>query len=467
MITRNATLALSQAVYRRLQAHLFPGDGLEAAALLLCASAHGRRRKFLVRDIVEVPYAACSRRTFDSISWPGEFVEMAIERAEAEGLAIFAAHSHPGGLFTFSNIDDTSDKLLMPALFHGTGRNCGSAIMIPSGALRARMYESASAPTPVDLITCAGDDLRLWWNTGATYLGPVASPMAFTSGMTDWLGRMSACVIGVSGTGSIVAEQLARLGFGEIILIDFDKIEERNLNRILNSAVADVESGVLKVDMFAEAVQRYRPECKVLGIPHSIATRDAVVAASEADVLYSCVDTAEGRHIADRMSAYFLMPLFDVGVSIPTRATASNERVIAEVCGRIDYVRPGGSTLRDRGVYDPAMLEAEYLARAAPEAHRRKVADGYLRGIEEQAPAVITLNMRAASACVMEFIARSFLFRHVANEDRARTIFTLSDGDEDFFAEREFAATAQFSVGAGLQEPLLGLPAFAKKRGQG
>ena len=59
--------------------------------------------------------------------------------------------------------------------------------------------------------------------------------MAFTSGMTEWLGRLSVCVIGVSGTGSIVAEQLARLGFGEIILIDFDKIEERNLNRILNS----------------------------------------------------------------------------------------------------------------------------------------------------------------------------------------------------------------------------------------
>ena len=49
-------------------------------------------------------------------------------------------------------------------------------------------------------------------------------PVAFTSGMTNWLGRLSACVIGVSGTGSIVAEQLARLGLGEIILIDFDKV---------------------------------------------------------------------------------------------------------------------------------------------------------------------------------------------------------------------------------------------------
>ena len=75
------------------------------------------------------------------------------------------------------------------------------------------------------------------WRDGGRSLPP---PMAFTSEMRAWLGRMSVCVIGVSGTGSIVAEQLARLGVGEIILIDFDKLEERNLNRILNSSLADI-----------------------------------------------------------------------------------------------------------------------------------------------------------------------------------------------------------------------------------
>jgi len=80
--------------------------------------------------------------------------------------------------------------------------------------------------------------------------------MAFTGAMRAWLGRMSVCVIGVSGTGSVVAEQLARLGVGEIILIDFDKLEERNLNRILNASPADI--GAYKVEMFAAAIRRYR-----------------------------------------------------------------------------------------------------------------------------------------------------------------------------------------------------------------
>jgi hypothetical protein len=289
-------------------------------------------------------------------------------------------------------------------------------------------------------------------------------PVAFTSGMTEWLRRLSVCVIGVSGTGSIVAEQLARLGFGEIIVIDFDKIESRNLNRILNATLADAKAGRLKVEMFASAVKLCRKDCDVRCVPESIATRDAVLAACEADILLSCVDTAEGRHIADRLAAYCAMPLFDLGVSIPTRTGSGDEREVAEVCGRIDYVFPGGSTLLDRGVYDAAMLEAEYLARTAPDAFHQKLADGYLRGIAEQAPAVITLNMRAASDAVMEFIARAFPFRHTPNSSHARTLFMLADGDVDVFAESDFTASGAYPVAAGLQEPLLGLPALGKPR---
>jgi hypothetical protein len=130
----------------------------------------------------------------------------------------------------------------------------------------------------------------------------------------------------------------------------------------------------------------------------------------------------------------------------------------------VDYVYPGGSSLMDRGVYDAALLEAEYLARTAPHALAKKIADGYLRGMAEEAPGVITLNMRAASACVIEFIARLFPFREFANEARARTLFMLAEGDEDVFAESQFRCGNLFPVAEGAAEPLLGLPALAAQR---
>jgi hypothetical protein len=387
---------------------------------------------------------------------------MAIDQAALRGGVVLAVHSHPGGLYAFSEVDNQSDHVLMGALRHGTERMAGSAIMIPGGAMRARIYENDHAAAPVDLVMTAGADIHTWWEAGATAAGPILPPMAFTSEMRNRLRLMSVCVIGVSGTGSIVAEQLARLGIGEIILIDFDKLEERNLNRILNSSLTDI--GSFKAEMFANAIRRYRPDCEIVPLPNSIATQEAVLAACEADVLFSCVDTAEGRHIADRLSAYFAMPLFDVGVAIPTEALPTGGRRIAEVYGRVDYVYPGGSSLMDRGVYDAALLESEYLARVAPAALSQKIADGYLRGMAEEAPGVITLNMRAASACVIEFLARMFPFRQIPNETRARSIFMLAEADEDIFPESHFIAGDRFPVALGVTDPLLGLPALAQRR---
>lgn len=458
MIARNATLVVSAPIQARLHSHLFPGNGLEAAALLLCRRTGQRRIKLLAFDLIEVLHAAC-RREADGITWPGEFVEAAIARADAEDLVIIAVHSHPAGALFFSSLDDESDGILMPAIFQGTNRLCGSAIMVPSGQMRARLHPDGTDPVAVDLVLQPGEDICLCWQDD------LARPMAFTSGMTDWLGRLSACVIGVSGTGSIVAEQLARLGFGEIILIDFDRIEPKNLNRILNSTLDDARSSALKVDICGAAIRRYRDSCEVLGVPRSIASRDAILAATDADFLFSCVDTGEGRHITDRIGAHFLMPLFDVGVSIPTCPSWQGEsRSIIEVCGRVDYVFPGASTLQDRNVYTAALLEAEYLAQAAPETYRRKLNDGYLQGAGEQAPAVISLNMRAASACVMEFIARVFPFRHDSNAKYARSIFTLCGGEEDFYPQDQFSACHSFALGAGAHEPLIGLPEFMGDR---
>lgn len=168
--------------------------------------------------------------------------------------------------------------------------------------------------------------------------------------------------------------------------------------------------------------------------------------------------------MADRISAYFAMPLFDVGVAIPTEAFRDGSRRIAEVYGRVDYVYPGGSSLMDRGVYDAALLETEYLARVAPQALLRKVADGYLRGMAEEAPGVITLNMRVSSACLIEFLARMFPFRQFPNETHARSIFMLAEGDEDTFAESQSTIGNRFPLALGVTDPLLGLPALAQPR---
>jgi glucose/arabinose dehydrogenase len=66
-------------------------------------------------------------------------------------------------------------------------------------------------------------------------------------------------------------------------------------------------------------------------------------------------------------------------VTIPTVVSADGVRRIAEICGRVDYVFPGGASLMQRGVYDGPLLEAEYLARVAPAVHMKRIYAGGVR----------------------------------------------------------------------------------------
>lgn len=454
-MTPTTNLTLTVSLHERVHRHLFPGDGLEAAAILLCSRTPGPRVRLLAHDAVLVPHGDCTQRNADYLVWPGMAIEDAIDRAEASDLSLVLIHSHPGGLFGFSQQDNDSDRLTMPGLFQALGPLHGTAVMTQDGAILGRLYRPDLTQIPIDLVSVPGDDLKWWWADKRF----AKRPMAFTSDTRDEMARLSACVIGVSGTGSVVAEQIARLGFGQVFLIDFDKLEERNLNRILNATLQGAKTEQAKVDAFAEAVARYRGDGVAVPLDASISSREAVLLASQADVIFSCVDTLDARHIADLVASSFLIPLFDVGVAIPTRK-AGESIAIADVCGRIDYVQPGGATLQDRGIYGPASLRAEYLSRASPNAHLEEIQAGYLKGIAEHAPSVISLNMRAASACVMEFIARAYPFRHGSNGDHARTEFSLAANDEDFTGEGAFKKQPNPNLGRGAIEPLLGLPSL-------
>lgn len=456
MIPR-ATLALTAAAHARLLAHLFPGDGKEAAAVLICTRVPGPRLRILVRDIIEVPHEACTTRTDRQLAWPGSYVEQAIDVAERDRHGILLLHSHPGGYAAFSDADDESDRSIMSCIFAAFEGLHGSAVMLPNGCIFARLYDQHGSHTPVDLVSVAGDDISYWWRDDL--LNAARRPMAFTSDMTSELSRLTACIIGVSGTGSPAAEQVCRLGFGRVIGIDFDRMEHKNLNRILNTTLADAVAGRSKVSTFSDRANQYREVPYFEGVDANVMTPEAVLAAAQADIIFCCVDSLRGRMVADRIAAAFLLPLIDIGVVIPTRKTKDGV-AIAEVCGRIDYVFPGGSSLRDRGVYTPETLLAESLAEVAPAAHAEQVKAGYIHGLPEQAPSVIALNMRASSAGVLEFIARAYPYRHEPNGLYARTDFMLAENIQEFTAEDTFKAKPTPLLASGAAQPLLGLPAL-------
>lgn len=76
---------------------------------------------------------------------------------------------------------------------------------------------------------------------------------------------------------------MARLGIGRLILIDFDEIEFKNLNRIVNSTIEDARNSVTKVASIADALTTYRDDIEVIAIKASLSTREAITLAGMAD----------------------------------------------------------------------------------------------------------------------------------------------------------------------------------------
>ena len=77
----------------------------------------------------------------------------------------------------------------------------------------------------------------------------------------DKLSDAKVAVFGIGGVGSFVCEGLARSGIGNFVLVDFDKIDESNINRQLIATVDTI--GKHKVDVMAERIHKINPDANV------------------------------------------------------------------------------------------------------------------------------------------------------------------------------------------------------------
>ena len=78
------------------------------------------------------------------------------------------------------------------------------------------------------------------------------------------LNNKTVLVLGVGGVGGYVVESLARSNIGTLIIVDYDKVEESNINRqiiALNSTI-----GKSKVDVLEERIKDINSGCKVIKI---------------------------------------------------------------------------------------------------------------------------------------------------------------------------------------------------------
>lgn len=454
-----ATLTLTEQQHLQLQQHLFPGDGKEAAAILLCGRAMGAQtHRLLVREVHPIPCSECSVRTPVQLTWGTDFIVPLLDRAEREGWTVVKVHSHPTGTPEFSETDTVGDLRLLPAIrdwVEAYDRLYGSVVMLPSGAMFGRYLSHDEAFASFDAIQCVGNDLRRWANGAALGEFAASHVAAFGEKTFRLFGDMSIAVIGCSGTGGPLIEQIARLAPRELVLVDDDCIEERNLNRIPNATRNDADAKRRKVDVMVDAILRMGLGTTVRAVPRNLWNADAVRAVAECDIAFGCMDSIDGRFLLNLLTTDYIIPYIDVGVRL-----VANEKngSIQAACGSIHYMQPGGSSLLSRGLFTLEDVRAAGLRRNDPAAHAQQVKDGYIRGGRTSRPAVISINFQLAAMAVTELLARLHPFRDSPNRTYEHLQLDLADMTILHEQYGQVCPVLQGRVGLGDRNPLLGLP---------
>jgi hypothetical protein len=458
------TVTMTAAHRKELLAHLFPGDGCEAVAILLCSRRAGERvHRLLVRKIVPVPYSACPIRRPDLVQWSTDLLPPLLEEANREGWSVVKIHGHANAYRAFSVVDDTSDKELFLSIAGWFDADVphGSVVLLEDGHLFGRTVSPDGVFDPMERIMVVGNDVQIDFdNDGGAF--PLEAftdrhARAFGAATTRLLRRLTVAVVGVSGTGSPLVEMLFRLGVGRLLLVEPDVVSAENLNRILHATTADI--GRLKVEVVGDAIDRAGLATEIVRIPKYVSERGVVETIAEADFVFGTMDGAEGRNVLNRLATCYLLPYIDVGVKL----MADGDGSIDEVSTASHYLQPGLSSLSTRGVFSSDDVFADSMRRTNPDEYARRRKERYIVGVDETRPAVISVNVFAASVAVNDFLARLNDYRTEGNAPYAELRASLSH--MAFYPEPEKGPSMlKKYVGVGDIEPRLEMPELSRPR---
>jgi molybdopterin-synthase adenylyltransferase len=303
-------------------------------------------------------------------------------------LDVVHIHTHAGTDFPdFSDVDDRAESEYAKFLSSRSDRQSRLISGVFDESLERGQFRIWNRKgTDFRSITCN----RSWLEIDEVEL-PESPPepifarqQVFGKGCQQKLNQLTVALIGCGGIGATFAESLGRLGVKNWILVDPDRLETTNLNRMPGATAKMVETGCLKVHYVKQLLEQIYPTgANITAIPESISIDTPAVAT--ADIIIVATDNHSSRQIAQEIALKYMRPLVCLGTHIDI-GTDGNPRLYARIT-----VPPlgGGWCLMCGNIIN--------LHRAALETAPTALNDGagYIKGITD--PAVFWLNGVCAS----------------------------------------------------------------------
>ncbi|WP_282160373.1 ThiF family adenylyltransferase [Ulvibacterium marinum] len=431
------SVAITEEINKKLCEHLIREDGQEDLCFAFYTPCTGNHRKTAIISNVLVPSKG-DRNLHGNVSFNSAFFDKATAFALANNLGICFIHSHPGPGWQSMSIDDIlAEEMLAPRVKAVTSLPLVGMTLGNDSTWSARFW-TKKAPKTYERNWCEsvriiGKGLKLYY-CDQLLKKPVFGE-EFSRTISAWgnskqshLSRIKVGIVGLGSVGSIVAESLQRTGIQNITLIDFDRIEKKNLDRLLAAGRCDI--GKFKVDFQKERLLAtgVNPNLKILSVPYSISEQEGLSAALDCDVLFSCVDRPLPRFIMDCISFANFIPIIDGGIDANPKDDMSN---IDQARWKAHTTGPERICMQCLGQYKPEDVALEQSGELEdPQYIKNLPLDHFVHRGEN----VFAFSLSLASMEIQQFLSLALLPRSIYYGPKEMDFNT---GNIDFNFENE------------------------------
>lgn len=417
------TLTLLERHIEELRGLTIKEDGLERPAILLCGVSTinndlwdgGSECRFLAKEIIPVPDTEIVEHSQTSLKWETNTFRDAMKKAQEQNLAICLVHSHPDGADSFSQTDDENERELFSTIQKRNGNEIPnlSLIIMPDGNLKARACNHRLQYHEINMIREIGN--RFVFHYPEKYREVRREEfhrqqLAFGKTLNNDLSQLRVAVVGCGATGSATAHLLAKLGVGQLLLVDNDRVERSNLSRLYGATSSDADAGEEKAMTLKRFITGLGIGCRVKTATDWVGSKESRDAMKSCDIVFGCTDDNSGRIFLNRLSHFYLIPVIDMGIAIDL--TDEEPKTIRDIKGRVTVMLPGNTCLFCRGLVDHSKAREEDLLRSDPHGYERLKEEAYVIGERNPSPAVITFTTEVATMSANELLNRITGFRH-------------------------------------------------------
>ncbi|MBD2772251.1 ThiF family adenylyltransferase [Iningainema tapete] len=415
-------------LFKKLDNHLFPGDGDEHGAVIaagIVETPRGirllAREVFLARDGIDYVPGTRGYRALTA-----KFVAEVSGYCAEQNLCYIAVHCHGGrDEVCFSSDDLASHERGYPALLDITRGGPVGALVFAKNAVAGDIW-TPSGRFQLDYMTIIGSQIRrVYPSPQPRWRSPpqasrVANPMydrharMFGDVGQEIFSNLKVGIIGLGGGGSLINEWLSRLGVGHIVAIDFDRVELTNLPRIVGTKPWDAMTTLTKspipwlqklgkwlsadkVHVARRVAKQANPSIRYDAVVGNIVDEAIAKLLVDTDFLFLAADSMQSRLVFNALVHQYLIPGIQIGAKVPV------DKLSKQVGDIFTATRPVlpyayGGCLHCHELIPPGRLQQETLS----EEERRN--QRYVEDEDIAQPSVITLNVKSAEQAVNDFM---------------------------------------------------------------